>query len=85
MDHLLQAVAEVMAIPPAEVMAPGKWRQRVRARSLLCYWAVRELGMTMTAMALKSGLSVPAIGMAVRRGEEIVREMNLALPDVLKL
>jgi hypothetical protein len=84
LDHLLQAVSEIMGLPAEEVLLPGKKRQRVRARSVLCYWAVRDLGMTMTAMARESGLSVPSIAKSVERGEGIVRELNCPLLNVLK-
>lgn len=84
LDHLLPAVSEIMGLPTEEVLLPGKNRQRVRARSLLCYWAVRDLGMTMTAMARESGLSVPSVAKSVERGEGIVRELNCQLLKVLK-
>ena len=83
--RVLQAVAKLMEIPASEVMQPGKERLRVRARSLLCYWVVRELGMTMTAMAQETGLTVPTISLAVRRGEELVGENRYSLQSALKL
>lgn len=85
LDHLRQAVSEIMEIPEKEILLPGKKRQRVRARSLLCYWAVRELGMTMTAMARETGLSVPAIAMTVERGERIARDLNCSLLNALNI
>ena len=39
------------------------------ARSLFCYWCVRELGENMTSMAKLLGLTQPAIGYPVDRGE----------------
>ena len=71
LPHVLLVVAELLEVEAEEISKPGKERQRVRARSLLCYWAVRELGMTMSAMSRQLGLSVPAIAMAVRRGAAI--------------
>jgi hypothetical protein len=49
----------------------GKTRLQVTARSLLCYWAVRELGESMTAMARRIGLSTAEVSKAVVRGAEI--------------
>ncbi len=77
LEHLKRIVAGITDIPAQEVMIPGKERQRVRARSILCYWAVRELGMSLTELARATELSVPAILMAVRRGEKFAIEMNL--------
>jgi len=49
----------------------------VQARSVFCCWAVRELGETATAVAQKLGITQPAVSIAVRRGEKIVREHKL--------
>ena len=85
LKHLLDVAARITEVPSQEILKPGKDRQRVRARSLLCYWAVRELGMTMTEMSRSSGLSVPAISMAVQRGEKFTHEMKSLLPELLNL
>ena len=59
--------------------ASGKHKEAVKARSLLCYWAVRELGMTMVSLARRLGQSVPAVGKAVARGEKIAKDNNYLL------
>ncbi|MBW1700059.1 MAG: transposase, partial [Deltaproteobacteria bacterium] len=51
----------------------------VEARSLFCYWAVRELGYTATDMARRLGMTQPAVGYAVRRGEKIAKIQKLSL------
>jgi len=40
---------------------------------LLCYWAVRELGVTMTSLSRLLNISVQAIGNSVIRGEKLSR------------
>ena len=45
-------------------------------RSLLCYWAVRELGLTATGLAKRLGMTQPAVSYAVCRGEQIAKERN---------
>jgi len=50
---------------------PGSVGEIVHARSLLCYWAVRELGVTMISLARRLDQSVTAIGKAVIRGEKL--------------
>ena len=52
---------------------------QVAARSLLCYWAVRELGLTATELARRLGLSQPAVSYAVSRGERIAKERGFNL------
>ncbi len=84
LSHVLLAVAELLEVKAEEITKPGKERQRVRARSLLCYWAVRELGMTMSGMSRQLGLSVPAIAMAVRRGAAIAHDNGYSLQKALK-
>jgi len=51
------------------------------ARSLLCYWASKELGISMTDLAKRLNLTQPAISIAARRGERIVRENQYMLID----
>jgi len=50
-DRVAARVAEVLRVKKEDVWAAGRHREIVRARSLLCYWAVRELGITMTSLS----------------------------------
>jgi hypothetical protein len=47
---------------------------RSTARSLLCYWAVRECGMAMTSLARRLGLSITAVSQFFKRGKKIAKE-----------
>ena len=58
---------------------PGKHRQRVRAKSLLCYFANRELGVSMAKLSRQMNVSVMAVSYAVQRGEKIARELDFSL------
>jgi putative transposase len=73
-------VAGLFERDPEEILLPGKYRARVAARSVLCYFLVRELGMTATAVAERLGMGQPAVSIAVARGEAIVKERGLRLP-----
>jgi hypothetical protein len=55
----------------------------VKARSLFCYWAVRQLGVRATALAKRSGLTQPAVSILVKRGEQVSREKGVALGSLL--
>ena len=73
-------VARLFELDPEGMLLPGKYRARVAARSVLCYFLVRELGMTATAVAEKLGIGQPTVSIAVARGEAIVKERGLRLP-----
>jgi len=51
-----------------EVFSKGQQNRKVKARSLLCFWSVRELGMSLTDLARHLEMSVPGVGFAVERG-----------------
>jgi putative transposase len=79
LHRVAQRVADAFAVQPDSLLVPGKVRSMVAARSVFCYWAVRELGHSTTALARELALTQPAVSIAVRRGERIVRERGLRL------
>ena len=56
---------------PREILFPGKQLQRAKARSLLCYWAVKELGISTTSVANKPGMLQSSVSRTVERGTRI--------------
>jgi REP element-mobilizing transposase RayT len=78
-DWLVGRVARQLEIEPKEVLAPGKYAQNVNARSLLCYWGVRELGMTTVDLARRLNLAQPTVSQAVTRGQKIAADRGLSL------
>jgi putative transposase len=80
-DRVASRVAEVLDIDSEKVWRKGKHPKTVRARSLLCFWAAREVGITMRELAVKLGLTPPAVSISVRRGEELVREFGYRLTN----
>jgi len=66
---------------PDEVFSRGRQDKKVKARSLLCFWAARELGMSHTALAEKLEMSLAGIGFSVERGESIAKNCNYLLID----
>lgn len=77
LEKLAQRVASALGMELGEVWSAGKHGKTVQARSLLCYWAVRELGMSATSLAQRLGLTQPAVSISVRRGEKIAKERGL--------
>jgi putative transposase len=66
-----ERVAQVLGITTEQVWLPGKFRQQVIARSLLCFWAVHELGESMTTLGKRLGISTAAVSKSVLRGAQI--------------
>jgi putative transposase len=73
-NRVVERAAEVMGMHVDQVTAYGKSSQTTKARSLLCFWAHRKLGMTTAAIAkrLKTGQS--AVSRSSLRGAAIARE-----------
>ena len=44
-------MAELTGLQSAEVLAAGKYQKVIVARRLVCFWAVRELGISQTRLA----------------------------------
>ena len=76
MDKLAEHVAQLLDMEVSEVWSAGKYRHIVKARSLLCYWAARELGVSMASIAKILNLSPAAVTQSVERGERLVKENN---------
>ncbi|WP_460597993.1 transposase [Geomonas sp. Red276] len=83
-EHVIAVVAKVLGIKEDEVRKADKQPRHVQARALLCFWAIRELGLTATFLAKELGNSQPAVSQAVIRGELLVREHAWNLRDLLK-
>jgi chromosomal replication initiation ATPase DnaA len=78
-ETVVARVAELCGMDPEEVVAPGRQQRKADARALLCYWAVRDLGLPLTALARRLGLSRSGISYAVQRGAALVRERQYVL------
>ena len=72
-------VSSVMEIDLSEIWKNGKSRKRVAARSLLCFWSVRELGLSMTELSRRMHLSLSGVSQSVIRGERIAEEKGIKL------
>ncbi len=79
LEQVVQKAADLCHLDPREVLAQGRQPRKVTARSLLCFWAVRELGLPLTELARQLGMSPPGVGYAVQRGEAIAREKHYKL------
>ena len=79
LNSVAERVAELLDIPVNDVWAKGKYQRVVDARSLLCYWAVRELGVSMSSLAREVGISIPTVSESVTRGRRIAEAKGFRL------
>ena len=70
---IVDAVSMLMSVSPQDIVGPWKERVIVRATVLVCYWAVTRLGMSRAEIGKRLGISVAAVSVAVKKGEQIVK------------
>ena len=76
-DYVVERVAEILNMTVDEIRQPGRYKKLVMARSLICYWTVRELGESMAAIARQFNISTVAVSKAVKRGQKGVSPLIL--------
>jgi len=79
LEQIAERVASIFEIKAEELWGSGKYARMVPARSVFCYWAVRELGMRETEIARRLKVTQPAVSISVRRGEKIAKEKRLVI------
>ena len=81
LNRVENRVMEIFGIERETLYSKGRRNLQVEARSVFCYWAARELGLSATEMAKRLGMTQPGVGYAVSRGEDIVKRMKYSLGD----
>lgn len=79
LKRISERVSKIYGITEGEIYSKGRRKAQVEARDLMCYWAVRELGMSCTDVAKRLGMSQPGVGYAVGRGEKIAKKHEYQL------
>jgi len=79
LKKISQMVSKIYDIEIDEIYSKGRRKVQVEARDLLCYWAVRELGISCTDLAKQLGMTQPGVGYAVNRGQKIAKEHKYQL------
>ena len=51
LNFIVERVAALLDMSVEDVWREGKFKHLVRARGLLCFWAVRELGLSMASIS----------------------------------
>ncbi len=78
-DTVIRRVSDIFDMEERQILLPSKQPDRVKARSVLACWVVRELGISETAVGRKLNLSQSATSRAVQRGERLIAERRLSL------
>lgn len=78
-NYIARKVAGLLDMPVDEVWLPGRYERLVTARSLICFWAVRELGFSMASLARRFDISIVAISKSVQRGAAIAAKRGFEL------
>jgi REP element-mobilizing transposase RayT len=78
-DQVIERVAQVLNMNVSDVLKRSKDPQTVKARSLLCFWANRELGMTTVEISHRLKVSQSAVSRASMRGEKLSLQNNFHL------
>jgi hypothetical protein len=77
--YALERVAQLSGLEADQILKAGKQPARLYARSLLCYWAIRRLGLTAVAASKLLAISPSAVTRAAYRGEAIAAASALEL------
>jgi hypothetical protein len=72
-------VCEIFKIGAEDIYSKSREKVKASARGLFCYWAVRELGYGLTELARHLGITQPAVGYAVKRGEHTANQNHYKL------
>ena len=81
LNRIAERVAEIYGTKAREIMSKGRQQRKVKARSLFCFWAVSELGMSIRQVAKRLEMSRPGVGFSVERGKAIADENGYCLID----
>jgi len=81
LTKIAERVAEIFSIEKDQVVVPGKQPDRVCARSVLAYWAIRDLGLTAIEVGKYLGLSKSAVSRAATRGQKLIVDQFLSLKE----
>ena len=71
--------AKLTGLETDQILKPGKQAGRIYARSLICHWAIRSLGMTAVSVSKLLGISQSTVTRATYRGEAIAAANSLEL------
>jgi chromosomal replication initiation ATPase DnaA len=81
-EKVIERVPELFSLSKQDIVRPSRQRQRVMARSVLCYWAIREPGMSGSEVSKILKPDQSSVSRAVGRGERLANDRNRSLIEV---
>jgi len=78
-ERLAERVAQLFEMPIGEVLRRGRYVRTVPARSVLCFWANRELGISTVELARRLKIAQTTVTQSVARGEKVVAEKRFRM------
>jgi putative transposase len=79
LDFVEKRICDLFRMTSLDLYAQGRQKQLGDARSLFCFWAVRELGISMKELARRFSITEPAVSYSVRRGQKIAQDKGWGL------
>jgi hypothetical protein len=73
-DWLVDRVLGLFGLTFKELLTGGWQRRTVQARSVLCYWGTRELGMSAVGISKKLNIASSTASESATRGRQIVEK-----------
>ncbi|MEJ2726810.1 MAG: transposase, partial [Deltaproteobacteria bacterium] len=78
-EKVVERISRLFQMEKEYITGRGRQKDRVRARDLLCYWTVVQLGMSMVDLARKFDVTPAAVSYAVQRGEKMAKQEGYQL------
>lgn len=80
-DKVVSRVSELFNMTAGEILVPSMKPERVRARSLVCFWGVTGLGLTGTVVGKRMGIVRWMVSKPVERGADLAAEHHIRVED----
>ena len=82
LDKVAKRAAAVCAVEANDIFSRNKQPARVKARSLFCYWASSELGITYTELSRRIGISAPGGRLQRRKRQNYCARKRLSVTGI---
>ena len=80
-EKVIERVSKLFSLSRQDIINPSRQRKRVVARSVLCYWMIREMGTSGAELSQILRMGQSSVSRAVGRGEKLVNDMKLTLHE----
>lgn len=76
---IIEIAAKRFGVEANRIFMRSKQRDIVKARNLFCYWAVKELRMSMTEVANKLNVTISAVSQSFKKGDDLCSSEGISL------